>query len=224
MEPVIVVGIAVAIVGGTAAIIIAAIRMEKRRVEELRTVAGAMGFTFHEPAAGDSLSQWVGELPLFDRGHSRKALATLTGEIAGAPVVLTDYRYVTGSGKNQQAHTQTVAVFTELGRGLPDFELCPEHIFHKIGQAFGYQDIDFDGHEEFSKHYLLRGQDETAVRAVFGPETLSLLGGDPGWSVQACGGRLAVFRASKRVKPPVLPAFLADALRIAGALSRRGAS
>jgi hypothetical protein len=226
MEPGIV--IVIAAIGGTlaliATIVVATQRWEKRRVEELRTVAGAMGFTFHEPAGGDTLAPWVGALPLFDRGHSRRALAALEGAIAGTPVVLADYRYVTGSGKNQQTHTQTVAVFTELGRGLPEFELCPEHIFHKIGQVFGYQDLDFEGYEEFSKHYLLRGKDESAVRGVFGPETLSLLGGDPGWTVQACDGRLAVFRARKRVKPPVLPAFLADALRIAGAISRRGAS
>jgi hypothetical protein len=224
MEAVAIIGMFVAVTGLIAGIAVAVARAEKKRVEELRTVAAAMGFTFHEPASGDTLAQWVASLPLFDRGHSRRALATLVGEIAGTPVVVTDYRYVTGSGKNQQVHTQTVAVFTELGRGLPEFELCPEHIFHKIGQAFGYQDIDFEGHEEFSKHYLLRGKDETAVRAVFGPEILSLLGGDPGWSVQACEGRLAVFRASKRAKPPVLPAFLADALRIAGGISRRGAS
>lgn len=225
MEPgIIVVGAIAGTLALIAVAIVAARRWEARRLEEVRTVAAAMGFTFHEPAAGDSLAEWVGTLPVFDRGHSRKALATLEGEIAGTPVLLTDYRYVTGSGKNQQSHTQTVAVFTELGRGLPEFELCPEHIFHKIGQAFGYQDIDFEGYEEFSKHYLLRGKDETAVRDVFGPETLSLLGGDPGWSVQARDGRLAVFRARNRVKPPVLPAFLAHALRIAGALSRRGAS
>jgi hypothetical protein len=224
VEAVGIIGAFVVVTGFIVVIAVAVTRAEKKRVEEVRTVAAAMGFTFHEPAAGDTLAPWVGALPLFDRGHSRRCLGALEGAIAGNAVVLMDYRYVTGSGKNQTTHTQTVAVFTEAGRGLPEFELCPEHVFHKIGQAFGYQDLDFEGHEEFSKHYLLRGRDETAVRAVFGPETLSLLGGDPGWSVQSCEGRLAVFRARKRVKPPVLPAFLADALRIAGALSRRGAS
>ena len=62
------------------------------------------------------------------------------------------------------------------------------------------------------------------MRSTFGPEALSFLGGQPGWSVQACEGRLAVFRHRKRAKPPTLPAFLADALRIAGVISRRGAS
>jgi len=224
VEPVVVIGIAVAIVGGTAAIIVAGIRMEKRRVEEVRTVAAAMGFTFHEPAPADTLAQWVGALPLFDRGHSRRSLCSLVGEIAGTPVVLIDYRYVTGSGKSQQVHMQTVAVFTQLGRGLPDIDLCPENILHRIGQVFGYQDIDFDTSEEFSKQYLLRGTDESAIRAAFGPEVLSFLAGQPGWSVQAREGRLAVFRQGKRAKPPTMPAFLADALRVAGALSPRGAS
>ncbi len=223
MEPIIVVGI-VGVLGLVAAGIVAARRWEARRLEEWRTVAGAMGFTFHGPASADAVAPWVGGLPLFDQGHSRRSLGALEGAIAGNPVVLMDYRYVTGSGKNQAAHVQTVAVFTELGRGLPEFELCPEHIFHKIGQAFGYQDLDFEGHPDFSKAYLLRGRDEPAVRAVFGPEALAFLGGTPGWSVQACEGRLAVFRHRRRAKPPTLPAFLADAVRIAGMISRRGAS
>jgi hypothetical protein len=166
----------------------------------------------------------VGTLPLFTRGHSQRAQCVMTGEIAGMPVVLTDFQYVTGSGKNRRAHTQTVAVFTEAGRGLPDFELRPEHVFHKIGQVFGYQDIDFEGQEEFSKRYLLRGSDEAGVRAAFGTQALAFLTGQPGWSVQTREGRLAVFREGKRAKPPTMPAFLAEALRVAGAISPRGAS
>jgi len=40
---------------------------------------------------------------------------------------------------------------------LPFFELKPENTFHKIGQVFGYQDIDFEAFPNFSKGYLLRG-------------------------------------------------------------------
>jgi len=224
MGPVVVVGIVAAVIGLVAAGSFAAVRAEKRRVEEVRTVAGAMGFTFQELAPADALISSLGSLPLFDRGHSRRSLYALDGEIAGTPVVLMDYRYVTGSGKNHQIHTQTVAVFTRLGRGLPELELCPEHILHRIGQVFGYQDIDFDTNEEFSRQYLLRGPDESAIRAAFGPEVLAFLAGQPGWSVQAREGRLAVFREGKRAKPPTLPAFLADALRVAGTLSPRGVS
>jgi hypothetical protein len=53
---------------------------------------------------------------------------------------------------------------------LPEFELRSENMFHKIGKAFGCQDINFESHPEFSKRYLLRGADEEAVRTFFTPE------------------------------------------------------
>jgi hypothetical protein len=224
VEPVAIVLAFAAVTGFIVLVALAVKRAEERRLAELQQVAAAMGFTFEGPADAASLAASVGALPLFERGHSRRALCVLRGAIAELPVVLTDYQYVTGSGKNRSVHTQTVAVFTDAGRGLPDFELRPEHLFHKIGQVFGYQDIDFEGQEEFSKRYLLRGSDEAAVRAAFGPQALAFLTGQPGWSVQTREGRLAVFRERKRAKPPTMPAFLAEALRVAGALSPRGAS
>lgn len=202
----------------------AAIRAAQRRIAQIRQVAEAMGFAFHESIPDTGLAQWTGALPLFHQGHSRRADCVLIGEIAGQPVVLMDYTYVIGSGKGSASHPQTVAIFTQGGRGLPDFDLSPENLFHKIGQVFGYQDIDVESNEEFSRRYLLRGPDESAVRAAFGPEVVAFLAAQPGWSIQAREGRLAVFRADHRAKPPTFPAFLADALRIAGTFSPRGVS
>lgn len=81
---------------------------------------------------------------------------------------------------------------------------------------FGYQDIDFDSHQEFSTQYLLRGKDEDAIRRLFNSEVLGLLGAQPGWSVQATGGQLLVYRSHKTSQPAEIPSFAAEALRIAG--------
>ncbi len=107
-----------------------------------------------------------------------------------------------------------MALFPASARRIPDFVLAPENLFHKIGQAFGYQDIDFESHPDFSKRYLLRGPDEAAIRAAFAPAALSYLEQHVGWHVEVKDETAAVYRAGKRVKPEDLPTFLEDARAI----------
>jgi hypothetical protein len=144
----------------------------------------------------------------------------MRGSLAGRPAMLMDYQFTTGSGENQTTHRQTVALFPDAGRGLPDFELAPENIFHKIGAVFGYQDIDFESSEEFSKRYLLRGREEDRVRAAFSADALAFFAQAPGWTVQLREGRVAVYRAGRRCRPEEAPSFLAEALRIASLFGR----
>ncbi len=214
MVPFLAIFAAVAVIGG---ISYAVWYFDKKRTDAMRAVAQTMGWTFHEEAERDPETRF-GALPLFERGHSRKAKRIMTGELAGAPAVVMDYQFTIGSGKSQQTHAQTVAIFPTHGAALPDFELAPENLFHKLGQVFGYQDIDFDQFPEFSKRYLLRGEDESAVRTAFNQTVLAFLEQNAGWTVQSRGQPVCVFRAMNRSKPEEVPAFLADALRIASAL------
>jgi len=207
----------VALVGG---LIYVAYQAEKRRKEALRTACQMMGFAWEDSAPAHML----GDFPLFGKGRGSDVKHVSRGELGGRPATLAEYSYVISSGKSNHTVRQTVVAFTEGNTGLPDFDLSPENIFHKIGGAFGYQDIDFEQFEEFSKRYLLRGKDEEAIRRIFTPDALMLLQSQPGWTVQSRDGRLLVFRSGKTAKPADLPIFAADALRIAGVVSPRVSS
>jgi hypothetical protein len=207
----------VAVVGG---IIWLVHRAHQKRLEAMRAACTAMGFTYTERADPDELAAAIGELPLFSRGRGRKAWSVMRGSLAGRPAMLMDYEFTTGSGRNQTTHRQTVALFPDAGGGLPDFELAPENIFHKIGAVFGYQDIDFETSEEFSKRYLLRGREEDRVRAALSADALAFFAQNPGWTVQLRGGRVAAYRAGRRCRPEEAPSFLAEALRIASLFAR----
>ncbi len=202
----------VALVGGVLYLLH---RIEVKRREALRSVAVRMGFRFSEQ--GDLPAPVA--LPIFERGHGRKVHNSLAGETAGRPVVVTDYRYRTGGGKNQQTHLHTIVVFPQGAQGLPDFELGPENVLHRIGQLFGYQDLDFDDDEEFSKRYLLRGEDEMAIRRTFNRAARAFLVQNEGRNVQVRGGTAGLFRGRTRVAPVEIPSYLADALRILSGLT-----
>jgi hypothetical protein len=209
------------VIGGLAvagAAIYLGIVAERKRSAALAEVALRTGFTFEPKATVERLAT-LPPFHLFKRGHGRTGRNLMTGKAGGDPLVLLDYQYTTGGGKNSHTYRQTVAIFQDVA-GLPEFTLAPEQFWHRIGSVLGYQDIDFESSEAFSRHYLLRGPDESAVRAAFGAEALGFFGQSPGWSVEACGASLAVYRASKRVKPEDIPSFLSDTSAVRRALRR----
>jgi hypothetical protein len=189
---------------------------EKKRTAAWKTVAQTMGFAFYDGGDTSQLEALVLGLPLFNIGHSRKAARALRGKLADRDTLLIDYRYTTGSGKNSHTHRRTVVVFPDGAKTLPDFRLSPEGFLHGLAEIFGAQDIDFEQNAEFSKRYLLKGPDEPAIRKSFTIDVLSWFAGAPGWCVQSGAGRLLACRGEKYVEPAELPAFAAEALRIAG--------
>jgi len=206
----VIIGGALALIGGVAWL---GWMQEKKRKEAMQAAALALGFSYSDEESGECHG-----LPVFERGRARRARNVLTGETAGNAVTLMDYQYTTGSGKNSQTHRQTIAVFPQAGTGLPDFELGPENFLHRLGQVFGYQDIDFEEDPEFSKAFLLRGSDEKAIRRTFTASVRAACGNFTEWNVQCRGGRIAAFRSRARPEASEIPSFLANALRIVTAI------
>ena len=194
---------------------------DRQRTEALRGVAQMMGFTFEEDCGADRSVKLAGAMPLFDRGHAHKAPRMMQGRLGGQNGAICDYTYTTGGGTSARVRCLTVALFPDGAKGWPDLSLSPELVMHKLAAILGYQDIDFDSNEGFSKTYLLRGPDEAAIRAAFRPDILAYFSGAPGWHVQTLGGRLAVFHEGRFVPPDRIRTFVDDAVRIAGLFARR---
>lgn len=160
----------------------------RKRAQDLERVAQELGLRFEAKEAKEALPDpGFGALPLFQ--HSRARSNILSGRRGTGDIFLADVRV--GSGKN--SYMQTVACFHLRGRGLPKFELMPESWGHKLAQAFGYKDIDFESSPEFSRSYQLRGEDETGVRGLFGADLLHFFTGEKGWTVEGAGDWLCVF-------------------------------
>jgi hypothetical protein len=134
-------------------------RKERERTQALQQAAATLRWNF---AAEAPLTQipWLERFTLFSQGHNKRIRNFMYGEAQGVKAAVFDYIYVTGSGKNQQTHFQTVVYLERPNLMLPMFALRPETIFHRMISALGYQDIDFGQRPDFSKQYLLRGQDE----------------------------------------------------------------
>ena len=88
------------------------------------------------------------------KGHSQYAANILTGQYREYPVMFFDYHYTTGSGKNQQHHTESFFMLKQE-RPWPELRIYPEGVFSKFGQMLGFDDIDFES-LEFSKAFVVK--------------------------------------------------------------------
>ena len=170
-------------------------------------VASLLGWQFSE-AAGMNWIPNLDTFALFSQGHSKQIRNAMYGEIDGVKAAVFDYYYVVGHGKHRSTFNQSVAYFEPRNLNLPPFSLRPEHTFHKIISAFGYQDIDFGSRPDFSSKYLLRGPDEQGVRSIFTDALLGFYEMNEGASTDGGGNQLFIFRQNQRPSPHETQAFL----------------
>jgi len=194
-------------------------KKESERTEAMRAVANFLQWNFMEIAPWNMIAT-LDYFTLFNQGHRKQIKNFMYGEANGVKAAMFDYVYVTGSGKNRTTHFQTVTYLEPANLRAPYFSLRPEGFFTKLLTAFGYQDIDFGQRPEFSKRYLLRGQDEMAIRQAFNDQLLSFFETYQGTSVDAGNNQLFVFRASYRCQPQEAQNQLALALNILNLLPR----
>ena len=192
--------------------------MNLRRRKEVQETAQLMGFDWFDQAPALATAPFA-DFELFTRGHSHAVSNVMRGQIGGQNVLIFDYRYTTGSGKNRSSHSQTVVGIVGGGGKLPDFTLSPESFLDRILEAFGYQDLDFDEDPEFSKCFLLRGKDVERIREVFGPEVREHLLNHRGISVEKRGDSMIVYRWNRLCAPKLLPEFAAEAVRLCAFLN-----
>ncbi len=220
MEAVFVVVGVLAIGSIVVAVILWSMHLEKKRTADMRDVAGALGLEFFE-SGHDQLLSRLGRFQLFNSGRGRVMKNAILGQTEVATIAIFDYRYTTGSGKNQTTYNQTVVAMESESLELPSFTMRPEHFFDKVGSALGFQDIDFDDHPQFSKLFVLKGPDEAAIREFFDTPLLDFFAALPGIYFECAPGMFIYFRAGKRQKVDDLRRYLEDGYSVYQAFTER---
>ena len=200
------------ILTGFAFVILITWLLAKKRKEALMRFAQSRGLTY---AAEESPMQntHLSLFPLFQQGHEPTFQNVMQGYVDGQDIKLFDYHYTTGSRKSRSTYAQTVIVFN-IDKELPYFELRPEHFLDKIGALVGYDDIDFHEDQQFSKSYLLKGKDKTAVQLLFHLNIRNYFLKSDKWCVEGGGKVLLIYKNNKTIKVDLLPQFLNQTLEI----------
>lgn len=195
-------------------------KYEKKRTEKFHHISQELGLLFLEK--GDpSLQGRLKRFYLFSQGRSKKIRNLLRVETGDLEMAMFDYRFSVGSGQNSRTERQSVVYIRSSTLQLPQFALRPEGMFHKIGAAFGYQDIDFEEYPEFSKAYLLRGRAEREIRSLFDDRLLKFLENEKKISVEGEQDQLIYYRRRKRLQPEDVKEFMQEGYRIFSAFGGR---
>lgn len=213
----VVMGIPFLLIGGLIAfLIVRGRRKNAERVSQLQIFAREMNWTYTPSADYNSL-QWAHHFHLFNLGSRRRIENVMQGELNGAQISLFDHSYLSDRGRNNKRHYQTVMLLRSPRLNVPVFAARPESAWSALGQAFGYQDIDFASHPGFSGQYLLRGQDEIRIRQTFNPHTLAFFEATPGLSIEGAGDRLLIYREEVLIRGdharPLLAALVEESRR-----------
>ena len=194
-------------------------RKEKKRTQQLQATAAQLGWNF---AASAPLNMIPGleRFALFNDGQQGRQIKNfMCGEASGIKAAVFDYLYVTGFGNSpgvgrRQIHAQSVVYLEPPYLRVPYFTLRPENFLSKIFTAFGYLDIDFGQRPEFSRQYILRGQDEQAIRQTFNDRLLSFYETYPGTCTDGGGNQLFVYRDGYRFQPQEIQSYVGLGLSV----------
>lgn len=185
------------VIGVIVVIGVFAVRQEQRRRRLLRAWAKSRGFMMHEGSFfSGSRGGWEDVYPaikLLDRGSKRQTAVHLEGEIDGRTARCLDYRFTTGSGKNRRTHRYSVLVL-DAGQQVIPLRIRPEHMFDKVGEFLGLDDIDFES-SEFSRKYHVSSSDRKWAYDVIHGETMDFLLKQQGWTIEFGFTEVAVYRS-----------------------------
>jgi hypothetical protein len=136
-----------------------------------------------------------------------------------------DYRYMIQAGTTPIIFDQTVFFMIDKEVMIPNFYLFPEEWSHKISKWFGTQDINFVRYPGFSKAFMLQSEDEEFTRKLFDDEEIIEYFEDhEGWSFEATGYYLIVYRPAKLQKAEEIQDMIDSGMWLNKILRRRSKS
>jgi len=160
-----------------------------KRREAMAAVAAKLGLQFM-PHKDRYMPKRYRFLDKLRRGSNRYAFNVLSGSYQGHEVLLFDYHYRTGSGKNTHHHYLSFFIL-HLPASFPELIIGPEGIFSKIAQAVGYDDIDFESHE-FSRKFCVRSKNKKFAYDVCNARMIEYLLSNTDLSIEIEDTALAV--------------------------------
>jgi hypothetical protein len=205
----------VVLAGGAAVgAIVVAHRAREQRTAAMRAAAARLGWDYRAEVPFPTIPD-LDRFELFTQGRRRKLTNVLTSPGGDPRAVVFDYVYVTGGGNSRRSHRQTVFYGVSDALALPTFSLRPQHFFHGIAKAFGYQDIDLERRPLFSEMFLLRGDDERRVRGVFEAATVvEFFESRQGVCAAGSGREVLYWRPGKRARPDEIGALVEDGFEL----------
>jgi hypothetical protein len=167
-------------------------QQDKKRREALRLWAQQRGWRL-APLKIKSMHRDYPALKVFQKGHSRYAKNIIKGELNGRPVMMMDYRYTVGHGKNRSTHNRGVVILACDFPTVPLF-IRRENPLDRVGEFFGADDIDFES-SEFSRKFFVKSADKKWAYDIIHTRTMDYLMKTPScFTIEFGFGEIAIYQ------------------------------
>ena len=185
-------------------------RATKRHTDALRSIARELNLKFN-PEGHEELHASLKRFHLATLGPYSTMSNLMFGQRDGTDIAIFEYEYP--RGKNNTIR-QTVIWMQRRGTRQTEFSLRPEGVWNQLGGWSGHGDIRFDSHSRFSRDYLLRGDDEEAIRELFTDDVLEFYESHPELITEGEGNKLLFYREAVLVPPQGIRSFLEETLTV----------
>jgi len=188
----------------------------KRRSEAFHRFARRKGMSYIKKADLAAPEEFK-DLELIPDNTINAVNNIIKGEVESVFVMICDLRSnkITGNTSmpiHQTGHT--VAILQGDQIDLPFFTLHPSNFVYNMLRTLGKSSIDFPSHPEFSQIYVLKGDEENAVKKSFHDQAVAYFINHTGLSIEGRGNRLLFFSFGKLIKPEELNSFLSQGLAV----------
>ncbi|GAB5551916.1 MAG: hypothetical protein Sapg2KO_15070 [Saprospiraceae bacterium] len=135
------------------------------------------------------------------------------------PWVISDITFDEGALMATEVYKTTVQII-HLPAVIPLFILEKEHfldkLFDRVMEMSGQRDIDFQLFTKFSKKFLLKGENEAAIRSFFTPALIEFLEQEDIYHIESNGDALLLFKYLRPAKAEELQKMLDFAQKLLG--------
>ncbi len=132
----------------------------------------------------------------------------------GVRYQLFDVEYYEGAFIAKQVY-RTTALLIHLNREVPRFTLDKEGLFHRAAELIGFSFIELEDHPDFSRRFLLKGENEKAIKAFFNRDLVRFFESNPYYHVQSTYDSLLVFKRERLASISEVKALLDYGKRLA---------
>jgi MFS superfamily sulfate permease-like transporter len=160
------------------------------------------------PEEWEEHDHWKG-FPSTDGKTIERVTSVFVKKANGTRLTVADLRLSSGALLTLETYESTYMRINFKPRLLPKFILTRETAMDKVAEALGVQDIDFDDYPLFSRKFLLKGEDEQAIRDFFRPEIIQLHEQNPGLFVECRGDALLIYTSRGLATQPSIEEMLA---------------
>jgi len=181
-------------------------QQNKKRREAFLALARRLNLMYN-PGTDDTLPGTYNASNLCSAGHSKRASNVIWGGLGGGEVCYFDYRYTTGSGKNQSTHYYSACAFHSPYFWRRLF-IRPENFLDKAAGFFGFEDINLDN-AEFNRKFFVKCEDKKFAYDVLSQRAMEFFLARPGLTMEMYGNCMLFYRPGT-LAPEAIESLIVD--------------